>query len=127
MGARVLVVDDQPENRELMCYLLEAFGHTTFSAVDGEEGVAVAAELRPDLIVMDLQMPKMSGLEAAVALKADPELRAVPLVAVTAYAMLGDQEKVLAAGFDGCMTKPIRPETFVRDLEVYLAAGAGAS
>ncbi len=127
MGARVLVVDDQRENLELMTYLLQAFGHETFAAGDGAEGVAAAAELRPDVIVMDLQMPKMDGLEAAAVLKADPELRAIPLLAVTAYAMVGDREKVMAAGFDGYITKPIEPETFVRDVEAHLAAAPPAT
>ena len=121
MGARVLVVDDQTQNLELMTYLLQAFGHETFSAGDGEAGVAAVAQVRPDVVVMDLQMPKMDGFEAAAVLKADPELRAIPLVAVTAYAMVGDREKVMAAGFDGYITKPIDPETFVRDVEAHLA------
>ncbi len=127
MGARVLVVDDQRENLELMMYLLQAFGHETFAAADGEEGVAAATELRPDIVVMDLQMPKMSGFEAAAVLKADPALRAIPLVAVTAYAMVGDREKVMAAGFDGYITKPIEPETFVREVEAHLAPAPGAT
>lgn len=128
MGVRVLVVDDQPENLELMTYLLDAFGHETFSARDGEEGVAAVAQVRPDVVVMDLQMPKLNGFEAAAVLKADPELRSIPLVAVTAYAMVGDREKVMAAGFDGYITKPIEPETFVRDVEAHLTpAPSGTS
>ena len=126
MGARVLVVDDQRENLELMTYLLQAFGHEAFSACDVEEGVAAVAQVRPDVVVMDLQMPKLDGFEAAAILKADPELRAIPLIAVTAYAMVGDREKVMAAGFDGYITKPIEPETFVRDVEAHLAPVRGA-
>ena len=126
MGARVLVVDDRRENLELMTYLLQSFGHETFSAGDGEAAVAAVAQVRPDVVVMDLQMPKMDGFEAAAILKADPELRAIPLIAVTAYAMVGDREKVMAAGFDGYITKPIEPETFVRDIEAHLAPARGA-
>lgn len=120
MAARVLVVDDQPENLQLMTYLLRAFGHEVFAAGDGEEGAALAAEIRPDVIVMDLQMPRLNGFDAAALLKRDPDLRAVPLVAVTAYAMVGDRDKVMAAGFDGYITKPIDPETFVRQIEEFL-------
>jgi two-component system, cell cycle response regulator len=115
--ARVLVVEDQPENLSLMVYVLEAFGHEPLVAHDGAEGVAAVAERRPDVVVMDLQMPRMDGYQAARLLKSDPELRHIPLVAVSAYAMVGDREKVMAAGFDGYLTKPIDPRTFVQDVE----------
>jgi two-component system cell cycle response regulator len=118
--ARVLVVEDQDENLDLMVYLLTAFGHETLVARDGAEGLAVAAQTRPDLIVMDLQMPVMDGYEAAARLKVDPELARIPLVAVTAYAMVGDQEQILQRGFDGYLTKPIDPEVFVSELERHL-------
>jgi CheY-like chemotaxis protein len=122
--ARVLVVEDQAENLELMVYLLEAFGHQTLTARNGAEGVAAVTRDRPDLVVMDLQMPVMDGYEAVSLLKADPVLSAIPLVAVTAYAMVGDRERIMASGFDGYMTKPIDPPTFVRELERYLAPTA---
>jgi CheY-like chemotaxis protein len=115
--ARVLVVEDKVENLELLIYILEAFGHEPLVAHDGAEGLAAAAGERPDIIVMDLQMPRMDGYEAAKALKADPDLRGIPVIAVSAYAMVGDREKVLAAGFDGYLTKPIDPETVVGDIE----------
>jgi CheY-like chemotaxis protein len=124
--ARVLVVEDQDENLDLMVYLLTAFGHETLVARDGAEGLAVAAQTRPDLIVMDLQMPVMDGYEAAARLKADPGLARIPLVAVTAYAMVGDQERILQRGFDGYLTKPIDPEVFVSELERHLASRAPA-
>ena len=120
--ALVLVVEDQDENLDLMVYLLTAFGHETLVARDGAEGVAVAAQARPDLVVMDLQMPVMDGYEAAARLKADPGLAEIPLVAVTAYAMVGDQEQILRRGFDGYLTKPIDPEAFVSELERHLAS-----
>ena len=119
--ARVLVVEDKPENLELLAYLLTAFGHQPLVAHDGVEGVAFARELHPDIVVMDLQMPRMDGYQAARAFKSDPELRDIPLLAVSAYAMVGDREKVIAAGFDGYLTKPIDPETFVKDVERLLA------
>jgi CheY-like chemotaxis protein len=120
--ALVLVVEDQDENLDLMVYLLTAFGHETLVARDGAEGVAVAAQARPDLVVMDLQMPVMDGYEAAARLKADLGLAEIPLVAVTAYAMVGDQERILRHGFDGYLTKPIDPEVFVSELERHLTS-----
>ena len=120
--ARVLVVEDQDENLDLMVYLLTAFGHETLVARDGAEGLAVAAQARPDLVVMDLQMPVMDGYEAAAHLKADAGLAQVPIVAVTAYAMVGDQERILQRGFDGYLTKPIDPEVFVSELEKHLTS-----
>src|SRR5437879_126532 len=125
--ARVLVVEDKAENLDLMCYLLKAFGHDTLVAHDGAQGVAMVADERPDLVVMDLQMPDMDGYEAASIIKANPELATIPLVAVTAYAMVGDRDRVMAAGFDGYLTKPIDPRVFVRELERYLRAGLTAS
>ena len=122
--ARVLVVEDQAENLELMVYLLQAFGHQTLTAGNGAEGVAAVSRDHPDLVIMDLQMPVMDGYEAARLLKADPAVAAIPLVAVTAYAMVGDRERIMACGFDGYMTKPIDPQTFVRELERYLAPSA---
>jgi two-component system cell cycle response regulator len=124
--ARVLVVEDQDENLDLMVYLLTAFGHEALVARDGAEGLAVAAQTRPDLVVMDLQMPEMDGYEAAARLKADPELARIPIVAVTAYAMVGDQERILQRGFDGYLPKPIDPEVFVSQLERHLAAPTAA-
>jgi len=120
----VLVVEDQAENLDLMVYLLTAFGHKALVARDGAEGITVAGQERPDLVVMDLQMPVMDGYEAASRLKEDAELSAIPLVAVTAYAMVGDRERIMAAGFDGYMTKPIDPTVFVRELERYLTPSA---
>ncbi len=124
--ACVLVVEDKAENLDLMVYLLTAFGHETLVARDGAEGVAVVSQARPDLVVMDLQMPVMDGYQAASLLKADPGLSSIPIVAVTAYAMVGDRERIMAAGFDGYLTKPIDPQVSVRELERYLAPGARA-
>ena len=103
-----------------MTYLLRAFGYTPHAAADGEAGLEAARGEPFDLIVCDIQLPVMDGYEVARRLKADPALRTVPLVAVTALAMVGDRDKVLAAGFDGYIAKPIDPETFVRQIEAYL-------
>jgi two-component system cell cycle response regulator len=120
VAARILIIEDNPANLELMTYLLGAFGHTVLAAEDGRRGLEVARGERPDLIVCDVQLPDMDGYEVARRLKSDPELRTTPLVAVTALAMVGDRDRVLAAGFDGYLAKPINPETFVRQMEVYL-------
>jgi two-component system, cell cycle response regulator DivK len=118
--ACVLVVEDQAENLDLMVYLLTAFGHETRVARNGVEAVAAVTREHPDLVVMDLAMPEMNGYEAASLLKADPAVSAIPLIAVTSYAMVGDRDRIMASGFDGYMTKPIDPRTFVRDLERHL-------
>lgn len=123
--ARILVVEDNPINLELMTYLLRAWGHETLSAVDGLAGLEVARRERPELIVCDIQMPVMDGYELARRLKADAELRTVPLLAVTALAMVGDRDRALEAGFDGHVAKPIEPASFMETLARFLP-GAGA-
>jgi CheY-like chemotaxis protein len=120
MGHQILVIEDNQANLELMTYLLTAFGHTAITARDGEEGIAAAVRHPPDLILCDLALPKRDGYEVARYLKGEPGLREIPLIAVTASAMVGDREKVLAAGFDGYISKPITPETFVGDVERYI-------
>lgn len=114
------MIEDNPTNLELMTYLLNAFGHTTIAARDGEEGVQMALRTLPDLILCDLALPKLDGYGVARRLKADPSLKRIPLIAVTASAMVGDRDKVIAIGFDGYITKPITPETFVADVEKHL-------
>ena len=120
MGNRILVIEDMEENLEVITRLLSAFGHTVLTARDGEEGLEVAARERPDLILCDLRMPKVDGFEVAEQLKRDLELRRIPLVAVTALAMVGDRERVLMAGFDGYIAKPIVPEEFPGEVQSYL-------
>lgn len=122
--ARILIIEDNPENMQLMMYLLTAFGHTVLETTLGEKGLRLAKEESPDLILCDLHMPGMDGYEVAKRLKLDPQLAAIPLVAVTAYAMVGDREKVLAAGFNGYISKPINPELFVSEIEIFLASRA---
>jgi two-component system cell cycle response regulator len=118
--AKILVIEDNIENLELMTYLLKAFGHTTTTASDGGEGVDHAHRESPDLIICDVHLPTMDGYEVARRLKMHPALRPIPLVAVTALAMVGDRDKVLAAGFDGYLPKPIVPEVFVQQIEAFL-------
>lgn len=118
--SRILIIEDNPTNLQLMSYLLRAFGHTPLEAEDGEEGLALARREALDLIICDMALPKLDGYEVARQLKGDAVLREVPLVAVTAFAMVGDREKVLAAGFDGYIAKPINPQTFVAEVEAFL-------
>src|SRR5687768_13423101 len=120
MAIKVLLVEDNPTNLHLMDYLLRAFGHVTVSARDGAEGVALAERESPDVILMDLQLPTLDGYEAARRIRARPGLAHVPIVAVTAFAMVGDRDNVLSVGFDGYISKPIEPETFVGEVEGFL-------
>lgn len=120
---RILIIEDDAASLKLMSYLVRAFGHTPLEARDGQIGWQVAEQHRPDLIVCDIAMPKANGFQVAQWHRDHPELHRVPLVAVTAKAMPGDREQILAAGFDGYISKPIKPETFVRQLEA-LAKGA---
>ena len=118
--ARVLVVEDNSASLDLMVYLLKAFGHTPLSASDGLEGIEVARREVPDLILCDIQLPGADGVEVCRQLKQNLDLQNIPLVAITAYAMVGDREKMLSAGFDGYLSKPINPQTFIADMAPYL-------
>jgi two-component system cell cycle response regulator len=120
--ARILVVEDNPVNLELMSHMLSAWGHEVLTAGDGEAGLAAARAQSPDLVVCDIQMPGLDGYAVARALKADPATARLPLVAVTAYAMVGDQERAIQAGFDAHFPKPIEPDTFMAALAPYLSA-----
>ncbi|MHB9025533.1 MAG: response regulator [Armatimonadota bacterium] len=121
MPGRILVIEDNPTNLELMVYLLQAFHHTVFTASDGEEGIQITIRHLPDLIICDVHLPNVDGYAVARRLKEHPLLRRIPLIAVTALAMVGDRDKVLAAGFDGYIAKPITPEVFVKQVEAYLS------
>jgi two-component system, cell cycle response regulator len=122
MSARVLLIEDNPVNRELMDYLLRSFGFETLLAVHGGVGIDIARRERPDLIVCDIQMPAMDGFEFASQAKGDEVLRHIPLVAVTAYAMVGDRDRILARGFDGYISKPIEPTEFVNVIRSFVPA-----
>lgn len=118
--ARILIIEDNPANVELMTFLLTAYGHAALSAPDGARGIALARAEPPDLIACDVNLPGMNGFAVLAALRAEPALGKVPVLAVTALAMAGDREKVLAAGFDGYISKPIEPDSFVAELEAFL-------
>ena len=122
MAARILIIEDNPASMELMAYLLNAFGHTPLTAFDGIDGVRLAREQRPDLILCDVHLPKLDGYGVVTALKADPQLCKIPVLVVTALAMVGDRERLIEAGFDGYLCKPIEPEQFVAQLAAFLPA-----
>ena len=117
MGGRILVIEDNLINLELITYLLKSFSYTVLSATNGDEGIDLAHSQRVDLIICDVHLPGMDGYQVARRLKEHPVLRNIPLVAVTALAMMGDREKVLAAGFDSYISKPIMPEKFIKQIE----------
>jgi two-component system cell cycle response regulator len=126
VGARILIIEDNPANLELMSYLLSAFGHHALTASDGRRGLEAAESESPDLIICDVEIPEINGLEVARRLKAHPTMSAIPLIAVTAFAMVGDRDRVMAAGFDGYIPKPITPEKFVKQVETFLPGGGAA-
>jgi CheY-like chemotaxis protein len=120
MSARVLVVEDNEANLALIDYLLRAFGYAPVLANGGRDGIRIAAETRPEIILLDLWMPDMDGYAVARTIRKMPELNETRLVAVTASAMVGDRERIAAAGFDGYIQKPIDPETFIASFERFL-------
>lgn len=117
MSRRVLLIEDNAQNRYLATFLLERSGYRVSEAEDGAAGVERAERERPDLILLDIQLPAMDGYAVARALREKPALAATPIVAVTSYAMPGDREKALAAGCTGYIEKPINPETFIAEIE----------
>lgn len=119
MKQTILIIEDNEQNRYLASFLLEKNGFRVFSAVDGLGGIAMARELVPDLILLDIQLPGMDGYEVARLLRQDEVLRRVPVVAVTSHAMGGDRQKAIRAGCDGYIEKPIDPGTFVANLRKF--------
>jgi two-component system, cell cycle response regulator DivK len=119
--AKVLVIEDNTANMKLATFLLEVMGHTVLSATDAEAGLASARGDQPDLILMDIHLPGMDGLEATALLKRDDVTRAIPVIALTALAMKGDEERIRAAGCDGYIAKPLRYQDFLATIAVHLA------
>jgi two-component system cell cycle response regulator DivK len=117
---RVLIVEDNPTNMTLAVFLLQSVGHTVISATDAEAGLTLARDEQPNLILMDIQLPGMDGLEATALLKRDDATRAIPVIALTALAMKGDEERIRAAGCDGYIAKPMRYKDFLAAIEVHL-------
>jgi two-component system cell cycle response regulator len=120
MPARILIIEDNEANLELMSYLLRAYGHVIVAARDGHEGLDIARRKEADLILCDIQLPKIGGMEIASRLRGEVTFRGIPLIAVTALAMVGDRETIMAAGFDGYITKPIEPTSFAHQVDAFL-------
>jgi two-component system cell cycle response regulator DivK len=120
MSQRILMIEDHEENRRLLRDLLTSVGYLLLEAVNGEEGVAMAETHRPDLILMDIQLPGFDGYETTRRIKAQPGLRHIPIIAVTSYAMSGDEVKALEAGCDAYVTKPFSPRALLAKIREYL-------
>ena len=120
-GKRVLIVEDNELNMKLFNDLLEAHGYTTLQTRDGVEALQMAREHRPDLILMDIQLPEVSGLEVTKWIKEDEDLRAIPVIAVTAFAMKGDEEKIREGGCEAYIAKPISVMNFLSTVDQFLS------
>jgi two-component system cell cycle response regulator DivK len=120
MSKRILVVEDQDDNMQILRDLLESVGYEIVEARDGAEGVKVAKAERPDLILMDIQLPVLDGYEATRQIKADPELRTTPIIVITSYALSGDEDKAREAGCDDYVPKPYSPRQLLAKIMKYL-------
>ena len=120
MSRRILVVEDHEENRRIMRDLLTHAGYEMLEAITGEDGVTAAERERPDLILMDIQLPGLDGYEATRRIKAKPALRHIPVIAVTSYALSGDDRKALEAGCDAYVTKPFSPRVLLAKIREFL-------
>lgn len=121
---RVLVIEDNEQNLYLVTFLLRKHGLEVVTARDGRSGIELAASCKPDLILLDIQLPLMDGYAVARAIRANPELAALPIVAVTSYAMVGDRERCLEAGCTDYIEKPIQAERFIQQIASHLPPGA---
>jgi CheY-like chemotaxis protein len=123
----ILIVEDSPLNRKLVEAVLRPHGYRLLIAVDGEEAIEMATRERPDLILMDIQLPKVSGYDATKTLRSQPETAHIPIVALTAHAMADERERAMAAGCDGYITKPIDTRAFPGRVRQYLDSRKGAT
>jgi two-component system cell cycle response regulator DivK len=120
MSRRILAIEDHEENRRILRFLLASAGYELIEAVTGEEGLALAATSKPDLILMDIQLPGLDGYEATRRIKADPALRHIPIIVVTSYALSGDDVKAFEAGCDAYVTKPYVPRALLAKIREYV-------
>jgi len=120
MKGRILYVEDNEQSLYLVTFLLKSNGYEVIQARDGNEGLEAAVTFRPDLILLDMQLPSMDGYTVARRLRDNPDLAETPIVAITSFAMMGDREKALDAGCTGYIEKPINPETFLMEIGRYL-------
>jgi len=118
--AKVLIIEDNPANMTLATFLLQSAGHSVLAATDAETGLTLARSEQPDLVLMDIQLPGMDGLEATALLKADDATRDIPVVALTALAMKGDEARIRAAGCDGYIAKPLAYKEFLATISSHL-------
>jgi two-component system, cell cycle response regulator DivK len=123
MGNRILIVEDNEANMELATDLLEVAGFEVLQAPTAEIGIGLARSQQPDLIVMDIGLPGMDGLEATKILREDPTTESIPIIAATSHAMIGDRERGLLAGFDGYLTKPIDTRAFADIAKHHISSG----
>src|SRR5215470_516612 len=121
MSKCILVVEDQADNRRILRDLLVNAGYELIEAESGEEAITAVAARRPDLILMDIQLPVIDGYEATRRIRSNPDLKSVPIIAVTSYALAGDEDKALAAGCDGYVTKPYSPRQLLAKVRTFLA------
>ena len=121
MSKCILVVEDQEDNRQILRDLLGSVGYELTEAENGEEAIAAVGRRRPDLILMDIQLPIMDGYEATRRIRTNPDLKSVPIIAVTSYALAGDEDKALAAGCNGYVSKPYSPRDLLAKVRTYLA------
>jgi two-component system cell cycle response regulator DivK len=120
MSKRILVVEDTEDNRRILRDLLTRAGFELIEAMDGESGVSMATAHRPDLILMDIQLPVFDGYEATRRIKANPDTKNIPIIAVTSYALSGDETKAIAAGCDGYVAKPFSPRRILAMVQEFL-------
>jgi two-component system, cell cycle response regulator DivK len=121
MKKKILIIEDNEQNLYLVKFILEKHGYETLAATDGQKGIELAATSKPDLILLDIQLPMMDGYTVARNLRLNPALIKIPIVAVTSYAMPGDRDKAIGAGCNGYIEKPINPETFMDQVEQHLS------
>jgi CheY-like chemotaxis protein len=121
MKGTILVIEDNDQNIYLVTYILEKHGYRVIQARDGQQGILLAAETKPDLILLDIQLPIMDGYSVAQEIQNQQDLVNIPIVAVTSYAMVGDRERILASGCKGYIEKPINPDTFISEVEEHLS------
>lgn len=126
MNATILYIEDNEQNLYLITFLLNAKGYKVLQAREGLAGIEMAARQRPDLILLDIQLPGMDGYTVALNLRANPDMANTPIVAVTSYAMAGDREKAFEAGCTGYIEKPINPDTFLAQVEEHLRGRASS-
>jgi two-component system cell cycle response regulator DivK len=120
MKNKILIIEDNEQNMYLMTFLLENNGYEIVQARNGRDGIRLAHETRPNVILLDIQLPEINGYQVAEELRKQKSLDSIPIIAVTSYAMAGDKEQILAAGATGYIEKPINPDTFISQLHEYL-------